>query len=147
MWLVSKLQLFRLMGSSVLESSQMTIVLIAKMQFFVNTFPRLMEFWCLIFIDVVIVICFLNIITSFLFHNFMSLIIEHSLLSDSFDTITVFVSLLFLRDSLSIFVLSSSVLKVALCINFTIRSHCRTTYKCLADIRSFLSVFVSLLMH
>ena len=82
-----------------------------------------MELWCLFFGNIVVMIGLLNFITSFFFDNFMPLIIKHSLFSDSFDSIAIFVGLLFLRDSLSIFVLTSRILEVALSIDFSVGSH------------------------
>lgn len=135
------------MRSSILQSSHVIAVLINKVQFFINTFPRLMESGCLIFLNVVIMICLLNIIASFFFNNFVSFIVEHSLLSYPFDSIAIFVCLLFLRNCLSIFMLSSRILEVTLGINFSIRAHCGTTHKSLTDIRSLFAFPVSLLMH
>lgn len=144
--LISQLKLPGL-WPSILQSPHVTVILINEIQFFIDTFPWLMELRCFFFVNIVVMIGLLNVITSFFFDNFMSLIIKHSLFSDSFDSIVIFVGLLFLRDCLSIFVLTSRILEVALGIDFSVGSHCWTTYKSLADVRSLLTTPVSLLMH
>lgn len=145
--LISQLKLLCLMRSSVLESSHVIIVFVKKVKIFIDTFPWLMKIRCFIFFYVVIVIGFFNLISFFFFDKFVSFVIEHSFFCNSFDSVAIFVSLLFLWDCVSIFMLSCRILEVTLGIDFPIRSNCGTTHKCLTDIRSLLLVLMSLLMH
>lgn len=145
--LISQLKLLCLMRSSVLESSHVIIVFVNKVKLFIDTFPWLMKIRCFIFFYVVIVIGFFDLISFFFFDKFVSLVIEHFFFCNSFDPIAIFVSLLFLWDCVSIFMLTCRILEVTLCIDFPIRSHCGTAHKCLTDIRSLLLVLMSLLMH
>lgn len=125
----------------------MIVILICEVKLFIDTFPRLMEVLCLVFFDIVVVIGLFDVISSFLSDDFMSLVIEHSFLGYSLDTVAIFVGLLFLRYGFSILVFSSCVFVVTLSVHFSIRTHYGTTHKCLTDIRSILCSSMSLLMH
>lgn len=77
------------------------------------------------------------IISSFLSDYFSTFIIKHPFLSNPFDSIVVLVSLLLLRDSLTIFMLSRTVLKVTFTLHFTISTHRGRAYKSLTNIGPF----------
>ena len=82
------------------------------------------------------------IITLLLFHYLPALVVQHSLLRYSPQSIIVFVSLLLLRNCMTVFVLSCAVLEVALVFYFAVGTHSRGTDVSLADIRAFLACVV-----
>jgi len=97
-------------------------------------------------IDVIVVISFFLFVTSFFTNYFSSFIIEHSFFCDSFYSVTIFISLLFLRDCMPTFVLPSTVLEITLLFHLSIRSHYRTAHKSLAHIASLLSPSLQIFM-
>lgn len=91
------------------------------------------------FLNIVVVVGLLYLVSFLFFHYLMSTIIQHSLLGDPLNSLIVLVGLLFLRNSLSILILPCTIFKVGLLLNFTIWAHLGRTHKSLADIGAFLS--------
>jgi len=109
-----------------------------KFELVVNSSPILVKsirFFCL---QIIIMIgsFFRLIISSLLSDYFSTFIIKHPFLSNPFDSIIVLVSLLLLRDCLTIFMLSRTVLKVTFTLHFTISTHRGRAYKSLTNIGS-----------
>ena len=103
-----------------------------------------MELISLMIFEVVIVIGLFHLLTSFLLHYLMSLIIEHPFLGYSLDAATVLVSLLFLRDGLAIPVLSSTVFIVALFLYLSIGAHLGGAHEGLANIGAAVGLTVQI---
>jgi len=93
-----------------------------------------MEVTGLMVLEVVVVIGLFDLVTAFLLHYFMSLVVEHPFLGYPLKPIAVLVGLLLLRDSLAIPVLPGTVFIVTLFLHLSIRPHRRRTHKRLADI-------------
>lgn len=79
---------------------------------------------------------FYLIIPPLLLNDLPALIIQHPFFSDSFDSITVFVGLMLLRDRLTVLVLPCAVLEEALVPHLSVGAHRRTADVGLADIRT-----------
>jgi len=83
-----------------------------------------MEILCLVFLDVVEMVGLLNVIAPFLLDNLMTLVIEHSFLCYSIDSIAIFVGLLLLRYGFAIPVFPCRILEVTLFVQLSVRANC-----------------------
>ena len=93
-----------------------------------------MEMIGLMVLKVVVVIGLFDLVTAFLLHYLMPLVIEHPFLGYPLNAIAVLVGLLLLRDGLAIPVLPGTVFIVTLFLYLSIRPHGRRAHKGLADI-------------
>lgn len=132
---------------SILYSFHIFLMILQKSKLLIASSPRIMKSLLLVLIHIIIMISFLNLTSFFLFYNFVSLIVKHSLLSNSINSITIFIGLLFLWNCLVSFMLPGAILIIAFLINFTISTHCWWAYKGLADIWSFFTIFMNIFMH
>ena len=145
--LIPKLQLSGLLAPSILNPPHMLVIILQKLHLTISVPPILMEIPHLILLNVIIMVGLLHLIAPLLLNNFMSLVIEHPLLSYSVHSIAILVCLLFLRDGLTILVLTCWVLVVAVFLDFSVRPDSRAADEGLAYIGALLAVAVGVLVH
>ena len=115
---------------------------IKKLYFIVFPSPIIIEMTGFLFINIIIVIRFLNICSLFLSHYFPSSIIEHPFLCYSVDSLVIFIGLLLLGYSVSTFILSHVIFKEILTMYLTIRTHFWRTHKSLTHERALSAIAV-----
>lgn len=96
--------------------------------------PIRIKSFSLFFINIIIMISLLKVVSIFLSYNFSSLVVKHPFFGNSVNSWTIFIGLLLLRDSISIFMFSHAILKIILSNYFAVRPHFAWTDVALAYI-------------
>lgn len=122
-------------------------MVLQKFHILISLPPIVVELTCFFLIDVVVMISLFIITTILLPHNFSTFVIKHAFLGNSVHPRAIFVSLLFLRDSVTIFMLAHTVLKIVLLNNFAIRTHFARAHKTLANIGASGAFAVHIFVH
>lgn len=95
---------------------------------------------------VIVVIALLDLLTTFLLHNLVATVVQHSLLGYPLYAVTILVGLMLLRDRLTVLVLAGAVFKVGFLLHLAVLSHLGGAYKGLADVGTSLSSSMQALM-
>ena len=125
--------------------------ILQEFQIWVNLSPVCIKFLRFFFINVIIMVSFFNILAYFFPNYFSTPIVEHSLFSYSVYPLVVFISLLSLRDSITLPMFSHVIFEIFLPFDFAIRTNSSRAGKALKHICSFGSsvsnIFMNLIMR
>lgn len=104
---------------------QVLLVPVEELHIVVRLPPIIIELGALLLVDVVVVVCFLNLSTSFFPYYFSTFVVQHSLLRYPVDSQVVFVRLVLLRDGVTALVFPHVILEIVLPVHLPIGPYFR----------------------
>ena len=104
---------------------QVLLVPVEELHIVVRLPPIVIELGALLLVDVVVVVCFLNLSTSFFPYYFSTFDVQHSLLRYPVDSQVVFVRLVLLRDGVTALVFPHVILEIVLPVHLPIGPYFR----------------------
>ena len=104
---------------------QVLLVPVEELHIVVRLPPIVIELGALLLVDVVVVVCFLNLSTSFFPYYFSTFVVQHSLLRYPVDSQVVFVRLVLLRDGVTALVFPHVILEIVLPVHLPIGPYFR----------------------
>ena len=119
---------------------------VQKLHFIIGPSPVVVELLTFFLINIVVVICFLDMVPSLLFNYFSAFIIQHTLFGNSVYSLVIFIGLVLLRNGVSALVFTHIILKIIFFVYFAIRTNFRWTNKGLAYVRTLFPFIMDILV-